>query len=269
MAKTFEESLLLQPDPRLPCTFTNIHFLAGPNPAKPISLTVNRVSSSRRFNVLSVDVRQEGRPMCFVTCTFMAADPWKGKAMQHASARAVGSPRISPRITIDVNHDDLSLGRRHHSGPFMAFQRLPLMKKPEHTIAPIACHITPAITSHDPFIHVLGVLSLSDYHVLDFPPSAHGIPFGLAPIGQPVKNTTESHLKFFTSLNHTIHFERNHGFRADQVMYVQVTSPWASNGRAVMNTKIFTGQENLVATCVQEAYYILKDNAESATGSKL
>ncbi|RMD40716.1 hypothetical protein DV735_g4387, partial [Chaetothyriales sp. CBS 134920] len=338
MAKTFEQSLLLQPDPGLPGTFTNvhppwtwpsstvvpggtlmalsaaaarttllsslisspptasasgssnvnsvvgvalnnlqIHFLAGPNAAKPISLTVNRVSSSRRFHVLTVDVRQHGRPMCLVTCTFMtaAAGPWKGRAMKHAAPRAVGSPQVS---RIAVEHDDLSLGRSsggQHSGPFMAFQRLPLMvdgddkPSPEHTIAPIACHITPAITSDDPFIHVLGVLSLSDYHVLDFPPAAHGIPFGLAPIGQPVSNTTLSQVKFFTSLNHTIHFERNDGFRADEIMYVQVTSPWASNGRAVMNTKIFTGQENLVATCVQEAYYILQDDAQSGAGSKL
>ncbi|RMZ75591.1 hypothetical protein DV737_g5202, partial [Chaetothyriales sp. CBS 132003] len=298
MAKTFEESLLLQPDPALASTFTNIHtpwtwpltkihFLAGPNPRKPITLTVNTVSSGRRFQVRSVNVSQEGKPMCFVTCTFMTGGAWKGKSMKHTTSRATAG-RLA-HITID----DLSPGRSpdaqgRHSGPFMAFQRLPLVvvphsmtkshrlvgssepkPKPEQIHAPVACHITPAITSSDPFMQVLGILSLSDYHVLDFPPTVHAIPFGLAPIGEPVEKMQLPHFKLFTSLNHTIHFERNDGFRADEMTYVEVTGPWASDGRAVMNSKIFTEKGSLIATCVQEAYYVLKDDAESGIGSKL
>ncbi|RMZ88540.1 hypothetical protein DV736_g4235, partial [Chaetothyriales sp. CBS 134916] len=332
MAKTFEESLLLQPDPTLPSTFTNIHtpwtwpftkvvpggtlmalsaaaarttlasssttavlnnlqihFLAGPNSRKPITFTVNTVSSGRRFQVRSVNVSQEGKPMCFVTCTFMIAGAWRGKSMKHTTSRATAG-RLS-RITID----DLSPGRSpdaqgHHSGPFMAFQRLPLVvvpdsstnthrlagssgpkpkPSPQQIIAPVACHITPAITSSDPFMQVLGVLSLSDYHVLDFPPTVHAISFGLAPIGEPVENIQLPQFKLFTSLNHTIHFEHNDGLRADEMTYVEVTGPWARDGRAVINSKIFTEQGSLIATCVQEAYYVLIDDAESGIGSKL
>ena len=248
-----------------------IHFLAGPERSKPITFSVTKVSEGRRFQVRYVSATQDSKPMCFVTMTFMAAGTWKGKSMKHSSPRQTTAS--VPHITLD----DLESGRATNpSGPFMKFQRLPLLHPsnspvPEQTIAPIVCQITPPITSTaaDPFTQILGILSLSDYHVLSFPPTAHAVPFGLSPIGAPPDQRLKSHLKLFTSLNHTIHFHVHDGFRADELTYVEVTSSWARDGRAVIHSKIFSQDGMLIATCVQEAYYVLKDEAQSRIGSKL
>ena len=58
------------------------------------------------------------------------------------------------------------------------------------------------------------------------------------------------------------------GYRADELTYVEVSSPWARDGRAVVESKIFgtvDGTEGvLIATSVQEAYYILKDDEKES-----
>lgn len=54
------------------------------------------------------------------------------------------------------------------------------------------------------------------------------------------------------SLTHSIYFHRSGGFRADQWMYSEMHTPWAGEGRGLVEQKIFTEHGILLATCYQE-----------------
>jgi acyl-CoA thioesterase II len=117
--------------------------------------------------------------------------------------------------------------------------------------------------------HILGIINLSDYHVLDATLTLSGITFGLQAIGDHSRQPTKSNVKLNTSLNHSIHFHVHDGFRADDLTYIEVTSPWAKDGRSMLSSRIFSKDGVLIATCIQEAFYVLKDDATSNLGSKL
>ena len=99
---------------------------------------------------------------------------------------------------------------------------------------------------------MLGIVSLSDYHVMDTPLHLNKYKFGLPAIGDMSRRPTENDLKIGTSLNHTIHFHRHDGFRADDLTYIEVETSWASDGRAMLHSNIFSQTGLLIATCSQE-----------------
>ena len=155
----------------------------------------------------------------------------------------------------------------------MKFQRLPLIhstpQSPETTIKPVVAHIIgPMNASAGTLPHVLGLLNLSDYHVLGTAPAVHGLDVGIAAIGDASRALTRPNFKLFTSLNHTIHIH-SYDFRADEMTYIEVTTDWAADGRALMHSRLFSKAGQLIASCVQEAYYVLRPDAQSHFGSKL
>lgn len=110
--------------------------------------------------------------------------------------------------------------------------------------------------------HILGIINMSDYHVMDCPLQLSGTPFGFHAIGDTTKTPTESRLKLGTSLNHAIYFHVHDGFRADDLTYLESETLWVKDGRAMMSTKIFSKDGLLIATCSQEVttfplYYVL------------
>lgn len=54
------------------------------------------------------------------------------------------------------------------------------------------------------------------------------------------------------SLDHTIYFHEPRRFRADEWMFTEMESPWAGDGRGVVQQKMFASDGTLVATCFQE-----------------
>ena len=83
-------------------------------------------------------------------------------------------------------------------------------------------------------------------------------------MGQPIINDfsrtrTRNDFKQSTSLNHRIQFHVHEGFKADELVYIEVESAWAGARRAEVGSRIFTGEGRLVASCIQEAYYVLKE----------
>jgi acyl-CoA thioesterase 8 len=93
---------------------------------------------------------------------------------------------------------------------------------------------------------------MSDYHVLDCPLNIYDFPHGAWAIGDKERRGRSTSLKIMTSLNHTVHFHAHDGFRADELMYIEVSSPWAKDGRAMVNSSIFSKEGLLVATVIQE-----------------
>jgi acyl-CoA thioesterase 8 len=54
------------------------------------------------------------------------------------------------------------------------------------------------------------------------------------------------------SLDHTIYFHDPRGFRADEWMFTEMSSPWSGDGRGVVMQHMFAADGTLVATCFQE-----------------
>jgi len=244
------------------------HFVAGPDPKLPLRCRVQRLNDGGRFVTRTVSLEQEGKRKVFVTCSFVRYEALGGPSMTHCM------PRQSHQLIDKITLDDLELAK-NSLGPYMKFQRLPLIPISTATTSPIESTpdamvytavgtISPALSSKNPKIHALAIIALSDYHVLDAAPTLHGRTFGLAHIDDTTRTPTGHDFKLYTTLNHTIHFHRHERYRADELCYIEVTSPWAGRRRAEMQSRIFDRRGGLVATCVQEAYYVLKEEEKSS-----
>lgn len=249
-------------DPGFSINSLNAHFLSGPNPAEPLRLSVQRSSDGGRFVTRTVFVEQNGKTMVHAFCSFVRSSALGGPSMVHSVSRQ--SNQTIENITLD----DLELGKNNF-GPVMKFQRLPLTRldsasksnerRPQSMVYTSVATISTPISSSSAELHALGIIALSDYHVLDAPPTLHGLTFGLPLINDTARKRTDPKFKLYTSLNHAIHFHVHDGFRADDLCYIEVTSPWANERRAEVHSRIFDRSGKLIATCVQEAYYVLKD----------
>jgi acyl-CoA thioesterase 8 len=246
----------------------NLHcqFLNGSNPDTKYTIKVQRTSNGKRFIIRVATVCQGERNIVSVTMAFISCSAWTGPAMRHTVQRQ-GTTMVDA-ITID----DLERGRTAKGG-FMKFQRLPLLHaspQQAHTsMEPVVAHIIgPLKAERGTTPHILGLLNLSDYHVLMGPAVLNGLSGPLPAIGDTSGVPEQSSMKMFTSLNHTIHIH-SHDFRADEMVYIEVTSPWTGDGRGLANSRIFSSDGRLLASCVQETFYVVKPDAKSKFGSKL
>lgn len=98
------------------------HFMIAPDPTKPLVYKVQRLSQGRRFAVRSVTIEQDGKAEVSITTSFMNNAPWTGRSMTHAVGLSI-SQRIS-KITLDDFEET-----RGPLGPFMKFERLPLVQQ--------------------------------------------------------------------------------------------------------------------------------------------
>jgi len=98
------------------------HFLGGPSAKTSMTFKVTRLSNGKRFAVRHVTIEQDGRILLTSTIQFVNGSAWTGPAMVHSVSRQT-SHTIS-----SITLDDLEVGR-HKLGPFMRFQRLPLVYK--------------------------------------------------------------------------------------------------------------------------------------------
>lgn len=258
----------------IPTDFTldnlQAHFLGGPKTTIPMILKVTRLSNGRRFVVRFVSLEQDGIMLLTATVTFVNASPWTGPAMTHAVNRQTNYKVDS------ITMDDLGEARGR-LGSFMKFERMPLVfqgrcpwnarwklltacflpdpsKAVTSGIATAVAQISPAIdgVADNAKTHILGVINLSDYHVMDTPLQLNNISMGLPTIGDVHGPRKESQVKVGTTLNHSIHFHVHDGFRADDLTYIEVETSWGKDGRAMLSSRIFSKQGLLIATCIQE-----------------
>lgn len=235
------------------------NFLLGPRTDLPMDLEVTQLSDGGRFAVRMVHMKQGGRLLVHSTCTFVRG--LRGESMQHTTGRATTE-------TVDeITLDDLEVDRNDR-GPYMKYQRLGVVQTggkdateapPDAMTYTSVCTVSPRISSNTARLHSIGIILLSDYHVLDCPPTVHGLSTGQPAIGDHQRNIKASHFKYLTSLNHSIHFHVHEGFRADDLIYLEANSPWSGNRRGEILTRMFTKDGRLVATCKQEGYYVLHE----------
>lgn len=238
------------------------HFLSGAEVDRAIRLHVQRLSDTGRFATRVVSLKQDEAIVVHVTCSFIRKSAMQGPSMKHSVSRAT-------RQKIDkITLDDFA-PIRTDAGPWLKYQRFPLTHTAAgeaHEHAPPQSftytsvgQVSPPIATDGHRIQSLGIIALSDYHVLDCPPTLHGLSFGTPGIGDESQASTENDFKLLTSLNHSIIFHVHDGFRADELCYIEANSPWAAERRAEIQSRIFSNSGNLLATCKQEGYYVLKD----------
>lgn len=164
-----------------------------------------------------------------------------------------------------ISLDDLAPTEEERGSRWMQFQRLGVQQtsglssstpSPENRTYTSVGTIS-NISSDSRKLHALGLLALSDYHVLDGPPYLHDLSPGSPAIGDTTRTATKGDFERFTSLNHNIHFHIHENFRADELCYIEVTSPWSSARRANIQSRIFTSDGRLIANCFQEGYFVL------------
>jgi acyl-coenzyme A thioesterase 1/2/4 len=66
------------------------------------------------------------------------------------------------------------------------------------------------------------------------------------------KNPARSDLKVALTLNHTIYFHNPVSLRADEWLFMEANTSSAFGGRVLIHSKIFSRDNNIVATCTQE-----------------
>ena len=244
-------------------------FLIAPKSDLPMLFRVNRLSNGRRFMVRSVTLEQNGVALLHSIVNFVSKSPWSGPAMSSTSTRQ------TEHTISEITLDDLDRDRTR-LGSFMEFQRLPLHhsgkildkcsscsndsdklagleNKLQKGVATSACKIFPRMQdSAGSMNHTLGIINLSDYHVMDAALQLNEIPIGMYAIGDSSRTATDNMLKLGTTLNHSIHFRRHDGYRADEMIYVEVEPLWSQDARTMLATQIFTAQGELIATCTQE-----------------
>lgn len=243
-------------------------FLAKTDPDLPITYAVTRLSGGKRFAVRLVVASQGGRGGRTVLCATVCFAGYPAVENWPAMTHCVG--RETPHTISEITLDDLEPAKSPY-GPFMKSQRLPLHNPSSTSTSTGTSSPTPTPTSptqtltlsaaqiSDPIphppghkTHLLALLNLSDYHVLDTPLSLHTLTFGLHNINDHSRTPTPMQAKMYTSLNHAVHIHAHDGFRGDEICYVEGRSAWAGKGRALVTTRMFSGVGRLLASCVQE-----------------
>ena len=238
------------------------HFLLGPKADKILNARVSRLSDSGKFATRVVVLEQNDKALVHTTCTFVKTAAMGGPTMTHSIGRA--SSQTLDAITLD----DLETWKTS-AGPVMKYQRFPLeytgrgstpdKSSPDSWTYTSAASINSPIDPANKRLQALGIIQLSDYHILDAPPTLHGISFGTPAINDTSRTPTKNPFQLFTSLNHTVRFHVHEGFRADEINYIEVNCPWTNQRRAEVQSMIFDGKGSLIATVVQGPYYVLKD----------
>lgn len=226
-----------------------VNFLNAPTPDTHMQFKVTRLSNGRRFAVRSVLVVQNGTPVLHSNVTFVNVEKWKGHQMSYSRSRQTTG--AVEKVDKDV------LLPKTEKGPFFKIQQLPAtfrdsVKSAQLGVASFAAQMMPISTPAGTLSQHLGIVSLSDVWAISAPLQLSGLTWGLPDPADPKQKPTENNMKVGTSLNHTVHFHLHEDFRADDLVYIEVTTPWAKDGRAMLNSSIFDRKGKLIATVEQE-----------------
>jgi acyl-CoA thioesterase len=101
------------------------YFMLAPNPKTPLIYKVQRIGNGRRFPVRTVTIEQDAKVCVSITLSFVSNQYWSGRSMTHAVQMQ------TDRRKRQVDLDDFG-EMRTEKGPFMQFERLPLVHRGRH-----------------------------------------------------------------------------------------------------------------------------------------
>ncbi|KPI40959.1 uncharacterized protein AB675_10890 [Cyphellophora attinorum] len=247
---------------------TSLHAQFGANVVtdKPIVYRVQRVRDGGYLKTRKVVIEQDSCEMVWFTIGFVRMTPWKGPAIKHSSQQ-VG---LQPLRKIELDEFRHFFGRRANR-PRMEFQRLPLITEASisSSVQPVVGRIIDALEAPaGSAVHVVGLMSLTDCMFSSAPHALHDVKLVLPPIGDTTSGPQIPDTTSLMTLDHTVHIH-SHDFRADELLYFEMDSPWAANGRAFVRSRIFKEDGTFIASCSQEVLTVFKPDAKLEKNAKL
>jgi acyl-CoA thioesterase len=247
---------------------TSLHAQFGANIVtdKPIVYRVQRVRDGGFLTTRKVAIEQDNREAVWFTIGFVQRTRWKGPAMKHSSQQ-IGH---QPLQKVELDEFRHFFGRKGNR-PRMEFQRLPLINEADisSSVQPVVGRIIDSLEAPaGSAVHVIGLMSLTDCMFSSAPHALHDVKLVLPPIGDTTSGPQVPDATSLMTLDHTVHIH-SHDFRTDELLYFEMDSPWADNGRAFARSRIFKQDGTLIASCSQEALTVFRPDAKLEQSSKL
>jgi acyl-CoA thioesterase 8 len=240
----------------VPSNFTvhsmHCYFVLAGDSEIPVMYYVEHVREGKSFATRTVQARQRGKCIFTTTMSFVREKSGGQKTITHAvplpdgldrpSGEQVederGSPFISHRIEI-LNKDS----KNPHE------KKTRQWIKARGKISEAGGHQA----------HLSALAYMSDSYFIGTISRIHDLWRLQEPGGNidPDNSAKKPEIGMMVSLDHTIYFHEPRGFRADEWMFTEMSSPWSGDGRGVVTQHMFAADGTLVATCFQEVCALL------------
>jgi acyl-CoA thioesterase 8 len=240
----------------VPSNFTvhsmHCYFVLAGDSEIPVMYYVEHVREGKSFATRTVQARQRGKCIFTTTMSFVREKSGGKKTITHAvplpegldkpSGEQVedekGSPFISHRIEI-LN--------KNSKNPHEKKTRQWI--KARGKISEAGGHQA----------HLSALAYMSDSYFIGTISRIHDLWRLQEPGGNidPDNSAKKPEIGMMVSLDHTIYFHDPRGFRADEWMFTEMSSPWSGDGRGVVTQHMFAADGTLVATCFQEVCALL------------
>lgn len=247
-----------------------IQFLGIGTVAKPVTYRVEDLNIGKTFATRQVKVEQNKKIIASTTVGFAKRAPVAGQGIVTLEHTA---PPAMPMSTSEDESDELKYIHGDRD-PTIKGYALPVVtrgmsqgsnnfrsihsKSPGTSQAPdskLKRHWLRADGPISPvngnMANLLALIALSDIFLLDSAPRIYGL-------GPDLKTETSlserlaRDYKAMTTINHSIHIVNVDAVRVDEWIYVECETPWASSGRVMVHSRMFSREGVLLATCVQE-----------------
>ena len=206
---------------------TNMHlqFLRGGEAGEPVEYTVTKVFDGRTAAARRVDARQNGRLLTAATVSFAVELP---------------GPEHGARPSLPRDPKDLESTGPAGPAPSMPLDELDIRIADEGTGEDFVRRFwwrTTAVLPHDPLLHTLVAVFVTDVYMIDPALQVHGHSMKAR---THRSGTTDSSIWFHRPV------------RADEWNLLETSSPAAARGRGVVTGSLIRADGVIAATLVQE-----------------
>ncbi|KAF6235180.1 hypothetical protein HO173_006809 [Letharia columbiana] len=232
------------------------HFLGNGTVTKRATYRVENLNDGKTFATRQVKVEQDGKTIALTTVGFA----------KRASVAGRGAAVVEHAVPVVMRFDTF-VGTPTLQSRDMRCQSLPKVCPSPAAESKLARHWLradgPVSTEKGNMQNVLGLVALSDIFLLDSAPRIYGLGFDLKTEKSPSERLARD-LKAMTTINHSIHIVNVDAARVDEWVYVECETPWASSGRIMVHSRMFSRDGILLATCAQEGLLLLRKSASDS-----
>ncbi|CEJ94366.1 hypothetical protein VHEMI09903 [[Torrubiella] hemipterigena] len=224
-------------------------FIVGGKPDVPLSYHVSRLQEDRHAHVRQVAAQQNGRVVFLAMVRFRAQT-------DRAVSGMVRIIKPIPRPEFPVA--DIMSGGNATPCPFVCtrIKRTSLGEAYKKSTTQWAK--TRHALGHDakPEAHAAALAYMTDNYFLCTVPRVHDLNDGIDPeeeLDGPRPDDTRRRVQMMLSLDHSIYFHASPtAYCADDWLLMEMESPWAGDGRALVQQHVYSQSGLLLATCMQE-----------------
>lgn len=229
------------------CNSLRTYFLSSGLASRPLTYDVERLRDGARSSVRRVIARQDDRNIASIDCSFFVGNGDGALAHQVATMPNVPPPdTFVDMVTVTLTGDsdplagDIAVACRFPVLELRLIDHERLRRPDAQARRRLWVRITTAAGIDDPAVQRQLLTYLSDFMLGSVAKLPHPIEYRLPRIAA-------------TSLDHAIWFHNSHKC-SDWLLY-DCVSPYAGDGRALAEGKLFAQDGRLIATVVQETLF--------------